>query len=506
MKTEANLKHYLPHAVAATFLVVVLPLLLQSALSMAGLVRSPFVAIAFAVILSGFLATAGAAWWSRRLGSRDVVFAELLVWGLVRRLRTERRLARASGMLGIGSDAAITSATGRRGVRVLEQLSSALEARDACTHGHSRRIARLSHMIATEMGLDSGEVAKIRTAAAIHDIGKLNVPRAILNKPSRLTDEEFEIMRRHPADGAAMAAGIDDPDVVAMIMHHHERLDGSGYPDRLAGEQIPLGARIIAVADTFDSITSTRPYRAAVEHTRAIEVLEQEAGSRLDARAVSAFMSYYSGRKGIELWAFASQVPQHVGGWLGGMFRGVGAPVSQVAATVAATAMVGGAALGPKVDRDAPARAHADTAPMVAPYEATGSRAENVRPSARAGRHRPRAHRRSSAGADTIPGATPQTGATPETSDPTTGTTTTAPSGSEGIRTPHVATPVGRDAGTIGNRAPAAAVPALTDLPSNSDDRDAGPSLPSLPSVSVGTGGGHTSVTIGNTTVSIGTN
>jgi HD-GYP domain-containing protein (c-di-GMP phosphodiesterase class II) len=436
MKSESNLKQYLPHSFAATFLVVVVPVLLESALKLAGLLTSPFLAIALAVILAGGAATAGAGWWARRPGSRDLVFAELMIWGLVRRFRTERRLTRASGLLGVGEGATGKTAGGRHSVEMLERLSSALEARDAYTHGHGGRVARLSHMIATRMGVAPGEVAKIRTAAAIHDVGKISTPRAILNKPTRLTDGEVEVMRRHPADGAAMTAGINDPDITAMVMHHHERLDGSGYPDQLAGEEIPLGARIIAVADTFDSITSTRPYRPALRHTRAIEVLNREAGSRLDSKAVSAFMSYYSGRKEIEGWALASQVPQQFAGWLGGVFRGVAAPVTQAAATVAAAAMLSGAALGFGVDRHSGAEAHAGRPSVAASYEVPRVQTENSKPSLHSRRHhrirRRHTGQRPTLGGGAVEGAEPRRGAGPAGSGPARGGAETAPATSPG--------------------------------------------------------------------------
>ena len=165
----------------------------------------------------------------------------------------------------------------------MSDLSALLEARDSFTYGHSQRVTRHAERIATEMGLPAAEVAQVRTAAALHDVGKLHTPRDILNKPGRLTDEEFAVIRNHPGDGAEMSTSVGDPVITAMIRHHHERLDGAGYPDGLAGEAIPLGARIIAVADTFDAMTSNRAYRRAASHKRALDVLRAEAGKQLDA-------------------------------------------------------------------------------------------------------------------------------------------------------------------------------------------------------------------------------
>jgi hypothetical protein len=175
------------------------------------------------------------------------------------------------------------------------------------------------------MGLSAAEVAKVRTAAVLHDVGKLHTPRTLLNKPGRLTDEEFAQIRLHPVDGAAMSLGLDDPTITAVIRHHHERLDGAGYPAGLAGEDIPLGSRIIAVADTFDAMTSNRAYRPATSHKHALDVLRQEAGSQLDAGAVAAFLGYYRGRRGVVWSAFAAAAPQRLFAWLGGISPGLGA-------------------------------------------------------------------------------------------------------------------------------------------------------------------------------------
>ena len=186
-------------------------------------------------------------------------------------------------------------------------------------------MTRHAERIAATMGLPAAEVAKIRTAAALHDVGKLHTPRSILNKPGRLTDGEFAVVKRHPVDGAAMAGGIGDPEITAMIRHHHERLDGRGYPDGLAGEEIPLGARIIAVADTFDAITSNRTYRRASVHKRALDVLSTEAGKQLDGDAVAAFRGYYRGQRTVALSALVAAAPQRFLSWLGGASPAIGA-------------------------------------------------------------------------------------------------------------------------------------------------------------------------------------
>jgi hypothetical protein len=200
-------------------------------------------------------------------------------------------------------------------------------------------------MIARGLGLPNEEVARIRAAAAVHDVGKLRTPKAILNKPGRLTDEEFEVIKRHPVDGAAMVAALGDPELTRIVRHHHERLDGAGYPDRLQGEEIPLGARIIAVADTFDAITSARPYRDAAPHQKAIDILRKEAGAQLDPDAVRSFLAYYSGSRPTVVWAIITSSLRRVVSWLSGDPAAAATiSASKVAAATAATAAIGAVA------------------------------------------------------------------------------------------------------------------------------------------------------------------
>jgi putative nucleotidyltransferase with HDIG domain len=266
---------YFPRVVLATLVVTVLPGLVAGALQAAGVIHGWLPAAATAVALSMLLAAVGSTWWARRPASRDIVFADLMLWGWLRRVRTERRLASARWLLGRGADLDPV-----RKAALLERLSGALESRDLYTHGHSRRVTRHSHRIARQLGLSAADAARIRTAAALHDVGKIETPREVLNKPGRLTDEEFAVVKRHPVDGAQMVAELGDHELTAIVRHHHERLDGGGYPDGLIGGSIPLGARIIAVADTFDALTSNRPYRSGSRHKKALDILRAEAGKQ----------------------------------------------------------------------------------------------------------------------------------------------------------------------------------------------------------------------------------
>jgi putative nucleotidyltransferase with HDIG domain len=171
-------------------------------------------------------------------------------------------------------------------------LANALEAKDPYTRGHSERVAALSRRIAAALGRPPGEVEVIGQAGLLHDIGKIGVPESILRKAGPLTAAEWAVMRRHPVIGAQIVAPFEFLSTgSAVIRHHHERWDGSGYPDGLRGAEIPLGARIVAGADVFDALTSARPYRGALSPADALRHLEREAGRTLDERVVAALIA-----------------------------------------------------------------------------------------------------------------------------------------------------------------------------------------------------------------------
>jgi len=172
----------------------------------------------------------------------------------------------------------------------LLSLANALEAKDPYTRGHSVRVADLSRRLALAVGLTPAAADVVAQAGLLHDIGKIGVPESILRRPGPLTADEWEVMRRHPVTGAQIVAPLEFFDVGAVIVrHHHERLDGSGYPDGLAGEAIPLGARIVAVADVYDALTSARPYRPRLGRDVALDMLQREAGRTLDPGLVERF-------------------------------------------------------------------------------------------------------------------------------------------------------------------------------------------------------------------------
>src|SRR5947199_10789252 len=171
----------------------------------------------------------------------------------------------------------------------MESLSATVDARDSYTAGHSRRVQELALAIGRELGLSQAELDLLGHAALFHDIGKLAIPDSILLKPASLTVEEWALMQRHAEEGARIIDRLGFlQDAVPAIRHHHERFDGTGYPDKIAGDEIPLGARIIHVDDALDSMLTTRIYRAARPVNDALAEVKAKAGSQFCPRCVGA--------------------------------------------------------------------------------------------------------------------------------------------------------------------------------------------------------------------------
>ncbi|MDD2717135.1 MAG: GAF domain-containing protein [Candidatus Wallbacteria bacterium] len=177
----------------------------------------------------------------------------------------------------------------------IQSLAAAIDAKDPYTHGHSKRVAEYAVAISRKIGCTLEELEVIKHTALLHDIGKIGVPEKILMKPGKLTREEFEEIKKHPVLGTEIIKSIKFLEEVSLFLkHHHERFDGKGYPDSLAGEDIPLGSRIISIADTFDAMTSDRPYRKSCSRERAMEELKTCAGHQFDPILVDAFISVLS--------------------------------------------------------------------------------------------------------------------------------------------------------------------------------------------------------------------
>ncbi len=193
--------------------------------------------------------------------------------------------------------------------QLAESLGRAVDAKDAWTCAHSEEVAVVSQILALNMGFTPAQAEIVHLAGHLHDIGKIGIPDAILQKPGPLTREEFEIIKRHPAIGEGIVQPVKalngQSGVARMIRHHHERYDGSGYPDGLSGYDIPVGARILAVADSLSAMMQERPYKSAMSFEDAEAEIMSQSGKMYDPRVVRAFakgrdhiLSWVSGMRG----------------------------------------------------------------------------------------------------------------------------------------------------------------------------------------------------------------
>lgn len=197
----------------------------------------------------------------------------------------------------------------------IKALANAVEARDIYTAGHTSRVYRVAKVIARKLGWSNEKMLELRYGSILHDIGKIGVPDAILNKPGKLTDEEMATMQKHPEMGARILRGIPflEP-VIPYVLTHHERYDGNGYPQGLAGKDIPIEGRLLAVVDTFDAIMSDRPYRPGADAEKALDELTKYKGLQFDPDIVDAFLEAYS--EGLidclTVYGTAAKVPQEL--------------------------------------------------------------------------------------------------------------------------------------------------------------------------------------------------
>jgi putative nucleotidyltransferase with HDIG domain len=186
---------------------------------------------------------------------------------LFRRLDARRELVDISGR--------VTRLEGTY-LAVVRDWGQSIESADSYTFGHCERVAELGVRLGTALGMDDDALTALRLGAYLHDLGKVRVPHEILNKPGRLTEEEFDVIRRHPEWGIELLATVDFPwDIKPIIRWHHEKYDGSGYPDRLVGDEIPLAAQVICIVDVYDALTTTRSYRPAMATTEALARMEE---------------------------------------------------------------------------------------------------------------------------------------------------------------------------------------------------------------------------------------
>jgi HD-GYP domain-containing protein (c-di-GMP phosphodiesterase class II) len=188
-------------------------------------------------------------------------------------------------------------------------LAGAVDEKDPYTRGHSDRVTRYSLLVAKEMGLSPEFMETLRISAQLHDVGKIGIEDHILKKPGALTEEEFEVMKTHTTKGANILRPVTQlAEMLPGIELHHEALDGRGYPYGLQGDQVPMLARVIAVADTFDALTTNRPYQHAHTPEQALQIIKNLAGKRLDPQAVEALLAVYE-RGEIKIQRFTIKRP-----------------------------------------------------------------------------------------------------------------------------------------------------------------------------------------------------
>ncbi|MBN1484652.1 MAG: HD-GYP domain-containing protein [Chloroflexia bacterium] len=194
----------------------------------------------------------------------------------------------------------LESIVSQRDEGTIRALASAIDARDPSTHRHSQAVTDLAVSLAQAIGLDEEAVSRIRYAAILHDVGKIGIAESILFKPGPLTEVERAVVEAHPLVGVSILSGIPDmKELIPLIRHHHERYDGSGYPDGLRGDEIPLGAHILAIADSFDAMTNERPYHQGLSILEACAILEKEAGRLFDPELVPIFCRMIRQRIGV---------------------------------------------------------------------------------------------------------------------------------------------------------------------------------------------------------------
>ncbi len=186
-------------------------------------------------------------------------------------------------------------------INLIKSMIYAVEAKDVYTRGHSERVSQFSSYMAEHLELNEDDKKNMKWAAILHDVGKIGVPESILCKEGPLDDDEYDVIKQHPRKGQEMLEHIEQlRDIIPGILNHHERYDGSGYPEGLKGEEIPFYARVIAIADTFDAITSNRSYRLRSNYEKAISIIEEVAGTQLDPYLVSVFKEVYVSKIALE--------------------------------------------------------------------------------------------------------------------------------------------------------------------------------------------------------------
>ena len=236
-----------------------------------------------------------------RMGAMDMLRKPMIPEALMLRVRHTIELVRLQRNLATEVERK-TRENEMLSLHVVQTLAGAIDAKDTYTNGHSARVAKYSREIASRAGYDGGRVEEIYMMGLLHDVGKIGIPDAVINKPARLTDEEYDIIKTHPVMGARILSNIKEmPKLANGARWHHERFDGRGYPDRLSGEDIPEEARIIAVADAYDAMTSHRSYREPLPQRTVRAEIEKGKGTQFDPRYAEIMLNMIDGDADYEM-------------------------------------------------------------------------------------------------------------------------------------------------------------------------------------------------------------
>ena len=293
-----------------------------------------FTALLLSLALSWLCAVGAARIWERRSKRAEISFSELMIWSWCRLQKAERRIER-------GLRTAATAENHDEQLHVLHDLADALESKDPYTRGHSRRVERHSFETGVAMGLSLEDVELLRMSAALHDVGKIRIPNSVLHKTGPLTEEERALVQEHPTVGASMVAIIHVEQIVDAVRHHHERWDGGGYPAGVAGTEIPLFSRVIAVADSYDAIRSNRSYRTGASRDEAVRVLSDQAGRQFDAGVVEAFLTTLPAHsRAVAAFTSLATGPGALWRYLGQLFQRFGSTALAPALGAAGTAVI----------------------------------------------------------------------------------------------------------------------------------------------------------------------
>jgi|GEM_PF-2159018 len=217
-----------------------------------------------------------------------------LVGEFLRRLKRDKAILEERNQALVKSQEQLAEERGcteSLGTELIWTLARAIELRDPYTNGHCTRVGDISVEIGQELGMSEVDLLHLRWSAIIHDVGKIAIPESILNKPGPLTQEEYDVVKQHPSLGEWALRDVSNAKFIANgVLYHHERWDGSGYPSGLHGEQIPLQARIIGVADVWDAITTARPYRGPLSRAKCLSIMREGRGTDFDPRVLDVFM------------------------------------------------------------------------------------------------------------------------------------------------------------------------------------------------------------------------